>query len=157
MKISNSDALLLEDLVSKFGLELRQSTGTFSVKPPTPNELRATVDRWFDQNRFKIREAIRSNPAIHRLAYGKKQRDGQAIAALVLDALSSSITGVPLSTAALIIAYYYLDHYLTDDIDKSTASTDGTDAIDKATVSTDGKDIKDERENTGKGTDSSLR
>ena len=112
MAAQNDTPPTLESLKKQFGLELYEASGVMDVRPPTPAELIEMAEKWFAKHNQAIREALENNERIHELAYGSKARDQRRIAALVLDALSTSITGFPLSTAAVLITHYYLDNYV---------------------------------------------
>ena len=102
----------IDDLLERFGTELTQVSKSLSAKSPSPRKLRELASEWFSQNEARIAAALRSSATLRQLAYQKKSRDQQAIVALVIDVLAGLYLHVPLSTAALIITRYYLDHYI---------------------------------------------
>jgi hypothetical protein len=101
-----------EALMAELGLALYHAAHIMGSRPPTPRQLVALAQEWIHSQHDRISELIHSNPEIRDMAYGTRPRDMQRLVTLIADGLAAPFVGFPVSTAALVIAHYYLDHFI---------------------------------------------
>ena len=115
MSSLDDEELLDSDvLMTEIGQAIYDHSGAMSAHPPSSRKLIGFAKRWMKEQHNSISSIVNSNPEIKKLAYGAEDRDIRRIAALLNDCLVSPFDGFPVATLSMVIAHFYLDHFVSE-------------------------------------------
>lgn len=113
MPSDSINSLHFETLMSELGQALYDESETMLMRPPNSRQLIELARQWIESQNGRIQDLLLNDPQIHALAYDAKTRDLERLVTLFADGLTAPFTGFPMTTAALVIVHFYLDHYIT--------------------------------------------